>query len=256
MQRNLLVFFLIIMGGIIMGQPKTQTGKGFPVTPSSSFLRSASELEALALEAMRGSGEAAINLVKYYHFGIFEEEKALPWALIGAENGHVISAYNTAFFLLNNNQNDLRGIYWLYIAANKGNPLAKERLIHLGLPLELSIPDNSSFPDTYENISSGLIKQCEEGASQGNGQAALIAAEYYRKIAKDAVSAEYWYRIGAQNGNQECQYHLGLILKEKQDILDQARGEFWLLRSKRNGMSGFSAGGPTLPQASAEYRTG
>jgi TPR repeat protein len=236
MQRNFLVFFLIIIGGVIMGQPKMETRKGFPVTPSSSYLLSASELEVLALEAMKGSGKAAADLVDYYHYGIFEAEKALPWALIGAENGHIISSYNTAFFLLNNNQNDLRGIYWLYIAANKGNPLAKERLNRLGLPLELSIPDNSLFPDAYENISSDLIKQCEEGASQGNGQAAFIVAEYYRKIVKDAVSAEYWYRIGAQNGNPECQYNLGLILKEKQNILDQARGEFWLFRSVQNGI--------------------
>jgi TPR repeat protein len=204
---------------------------------SIHYIRLFSKIILLALEAMKGNGEAALKLVNYYHFGIFEEMKALPWAIIGAENGNVISAYNTAFYLLNNNQNDLRGIYWLYIAANNGNPLAKNRLNRLGLPLAFSIPDNASFPGVYEEISSDLIKQCEDGASQGNGLVALIVAEYYRKMANDEVSAEYWYRIGAQNGNPECQRNLGYILKEKQDILDQERGTFWLTRSMQNGIS-------------------
>jgi hypothetical protein len=106
----------------------------------------------------------------------------------------------------------------------------------MGLSLELMIPDDISFPYMHESISPQEIESCKEGALQGNGKASLIVADYYREIMDDVISMEYWYRIGAQNGNIECQRQYSHILNEKSDIYHQERGIFWLNRS--TGMTG------------------
>lgn len=221
-----------------MGQPREEENKAISVTPSSSYILSSSEIERLSLEAVKGNGEAALQLVNYYKFGIFEEDEVFSWVIVGAENENVILEYNAAFELLKGDKDDIRGVYWLRIAALNGNVLARNRLVNrLGLPLELEIPDDISFPYAYENISPQEIAYCKEGALKGNGKASLIVANYYRAIIKDVISAERWYRIGAQNGDFECQYRYGHILKGKEGIYDHERGDFWINKAIENGFS-------------------
>jgi len=84
-------------------------------------------------------------------------------------------------------------------------------------------PSDSMFPDIP--LTTSDVVRYKEGALKGCGQAALAVANYF-KTAVDAEEAEYWYRIGAQNGNSECMEQYGNILLEKEDILDQERGKF------------------------------
>jgi TPR repeat protein len=77
----------------------------------------------------------------------------------------------------------------------------------------------------------------KDGALRGSGQAAFVIAEHYFR-AGDMKSAEYWYRIGAQNGNAGCMYAFGSMLVEKQNRLDQERGRYWLARASKAGMDG------------------
>jgi len=70
----------------------------------------------------------------------------------------------------------------------------------------------------------------EEGAWLGSGQAALVLAAFSKNNSLEADAAEYWYRIGAQNGNSECMRQYGEILLGKDGSLDRERGRFWLNR--------------------------
>ena len=98
-------------------------------------------------------------------------------------------------------------------------------------------PSDSLFPNyaTISILSESELQQCEEGALKGSGKAALIAAQYYSEIVEDPASAEYWYQIGAQNGNSECMYQFGNILLGKTVMLDIERGQYWLNLVKDNG---------------------
>ena len=92
-------------------------------------------------------------------------------------------------------------------------------------------PSDGLFPNKTLAISDFV--RYKEGALQGSGQAALALADHYSDTG-DIESAEYWYRIGTQNGNSNCQYRYGNILAGKRDMLDQERGKFWLGQINEN----------------------
>jgi TPR repeat protein len=221
-----LILFAIIfnIGSNIMGQPEKEK----PLTSGSVYGLSSTDIKYFSIEAMRGNSEVALKLAQYYRYSINDEKEAYKWELIGAENGNIISQHNTAYDLLYHNKNDLRGIYWLRIAAENGDQAARNRLLNqLGLTLDLDLKDDSFFYLKYENMSEDLFEDCIRDALQGNGKPALILANYYQRT-NDMVNTEYWYRIGAQNGNDECKYKLGLILSGKPELLDKERGKYWL----------------------------
>jgi len=112
----------------------------------------------------------------------------------------------------------------------------EEWLLRVGYSLDTAQPpDDVLFLSDYTTLSEEEMIRIKEGALRGNGKAALILSQYFNEVARDAVSAEYWYRIGAQNGNIDCQYQYGNILSRKQDIIDQERGVFWINRAMQNG---------------------
>jgi len=197
------------------------------------------ELNELMIHALRGNGEAASRVAIHFIYGTRDETSGFFWDTIGAENGNLEATYGLVIRLLNNKNNKdmfTRGIFWLYKMAAIGYRDTEKWLGRVGYSLETAKPpDDRLFPFNYTTLSEEEIIQCNEGALQGSGKAALILAQYYNEIARDIVSAEYWYRIGAQNGSTECQYFLGQIMKGKIDELDQIRGEFWLRRAEENG---------------------
>jgi TPR repeat protein len=239
MPRNLLLIFLLITsGGAAMCHPNSEGQEAKAITGSSSYWLSIDKINRLSIEAMQGSGEAAQKMLYHYFYALNEDPKSHSWALIGAENGNADSAYYIALIDSFSNKTDQRRIYWLRIAANYGHEYAehaKNELLRLGLPVEQKFSTLVSFPDVYEEISSEMLEQYKEGALQGNGKMALIVATYYREIVQDMVTEEYWYRIGAQNGESECQYNYSHILNKKPDILNQKRSTFWLNRAIQNG---------------------
>ena len=89
-------------------------------------------------------------------------------------------------------------------------------------------PSDSLYPDI--TLDPNSTTRYQEGALEGSGQAALVLANHYSK-ASEAEEAEDWYRIGAQNGNNECMQQYGNILLGKKEMLDRERGKFWLARA-------------------------
>jgi len=213
-----------------------------------------SELEKLMLESVKGSVDAVSRVTRYYALKKNDMEKAIYWDEMGAENGHLVSQWNTSYNMrygfyyaymtvsyyknITEEYMYIRSIFWLYglavIGYNEGketsNPL--KSLEYEGYTLETARPPSDEmFPYNYATLNGQELEECVQGALRGSGKAALILGQYYNGIVKDADSGEYWYRIGAQNGNVECQRQYGNILLGKSDMLDQERGKFWLARA-------------------------
>ena len=203
---------------------------------------SSGELARLKLEAVRGDGKAAGRISDYYSFTKSDHNNEFIWTLIGAENGDTYSMdVLTAFYVGvfgEDKENFTRAIFWLYQLAiydyeDTSNYYWRsetfiKRLESDGYTLETAKPPSDSlFPNI--TLDPNSIARYQEGALQGSGQAALVLAKH-ASAAGDAEEAEYWYRIGAQNGNSECMRQYGGLLLGKTEMLDQERGKFWLAR--------------------------
>jgi len=205
----------------------------------NSHYLSKDELQRFSLAAVRGDGEAASRVGNYYSYYNYDREKKLFWRIIGAENNH-FNSQNSLYINLEAPYST-RCIFWLYkviVAIGEDNIYKKNRIDDLkkyGYTLETAQPpDDSLFTYDYASLPETDIAEYREGALLGSGQAALVLAQYYREITQDAASSEYWFQIGAQNGNRECQYQFGNILLGKQDTLDKERGNFWHNRANEN----------------------
>ncbi|GHV12477.1 hypothetical protein FACS189491_05530 [Spirochaetia bacterium] len=189
---------------------------------------------------MDGSSDAAWRIFEYYKFAVSRTAEnnalALEWAIIAAENGH-LGAQETTGGLLSRQAGEptTRAVFWLRLCFKNGGNSIIGVFNWYGISPDFDIPPDASFPASYTAISAEIISACEEGALQGSGRAALLLAQYYGNIAGDAGLSEYWYRIGAQNGNAECQHNLGLIYQAKPEGMNKVRGTFWLQRAVENG---------------------
>ena len=196
------------------------------VVPSSIIPED--EFEGTMLKAVRGDGLAAHHLA--YHFGFINHDynASLFWDTIGAENGNYPETqYGLAITLTwpgRDKEDMTRGIFWIYNMVVVDYRDSVEWLERLGHTLESARPPGDALFPSLSSLSGSDLTRYREGALQGSGQAALVLAKYYESIGTD--SAEYWYRIGAQNGNKECQRQYGNILLGKEDTLDQERGKF------------------------------
>ena len=208
-------------------------------TRSSSNLIPNDERAETMMNAVKGDGVAARRLERHFFTGRGDYYTGVFWLTIGAENDNSEAQYGLAILLLDNKiDKDFhqRGVFWLHKMASIDYRDTEEWLEKIGFSLDTAQPPcDELFSFKYTTLTREQMFQCKEGALQGSGQAALILAQYYNEIAKDTVSAEYWYRIGAQNGNIECQYQYGRILSGKQDMLDQERGKFWINHAIQNG---------------------
>jgi TPR repeat protein len=196
------------------------------------------ELSQKMLDALSGDPDAANRIADHYGFGIHDDHESIKWDIIGAENGHYESQYGLTIRLLNNRDDDsrVRGIFWLYGMAQNNYRETNAWLERCGYSLDTARPpDDSRFPDYYLHLSETELVDCKTGALQGNKKAAWLLGKYYEEVEVQSELSEYWYRIGAQNGNPECQYISGQILSNKDDEFDQVRGEFWLKKAEING---------------------
>jgi TPR repeat protein len=211
----------------------------------SARIKSRARLERLFHEAVQGSAEAAQHLTSHFKYGQSTETEetralALHWCAVGAENGdgsnqwNVSSQWNFGYMLTRNNKTDTRGIFWIKMAARNGEQYAKNELGRLGISTDEGPPPDVQFVFDGREVPESEIERCKEGALQGSQKAALVLAEHYRAI-NDGEAAEYWYRIGAQNGSVECQFTYGQLLAGKPETLDRERGEFWLKKAKQSG---------------------
>lgn len=193
------------------------------------------ELPKRKLSALAGDSDAAFALGVYYNVGFQKYNETIEWYTIGTENGCYKSQYNLAIYLLdaNNNEFRTRGVFWLYMMAKNDYRETKNRLERLGFCLNTAQPpDDSFFINDYSQLNLTQLEQYKDGALKGNRRATWVLGKYYSdEIQGDNDLSKYWYRIGAQNGNPECQYILGQILRNKDNEFDQTRGEFWLRKA-------------------------
>ena len=194
---------------------------------------SASKLKALKLAAVRGDGEAANELSFYYGY-ILDDTNTLHWASIGAENGYLYATLYLVIILTGEKADDeviARRIFWLFILDDVfGYDIDYSfNLEEIGYSVETARPPGDNLFPHVTALSEYDVDRYKEGALKGSGQAALVLANYLN-TGGDAEETEYWYRIGAQNGNRECMRQYGEILLGKKDMLDQERGKFWLNR--------------------------
>ena len=191
-----------------------------------------SKVEDLALLAVRGDGQAARSLI-YYWQDKRDYANAEFWMVIGAENADAFSTETLCSYYLNRKKNDneafARAIYWLYqLAVSDWYAEHQiERLRQNGYTMETAQPPGDDLFPYKEGLSGDEIAQYKGGALKGSGQAALVLATYYNNSTNGAASAEYWYMIGAQNGDNTCRQYYGNILLGKDGKYEQERGDFW-----------------------------
>lgn len=202
--------------------------------PSASLIIPDQELEDLSIKAMRGDGEAAIRISQHYSIGYNDAILGLYWETIGAENDHTGSQWNLSYTLTYSDKLNTRGIFWCIQAAKGGEKYAINSLRRLGISLENQYFDDVAYANTDGIFSEDEIEANMENALRGSTETALALSNYYGTI-NDKQSMEYWYRIGAQNGNPECQYKYGQMLLEKEGINDHIRGDFWINKAIENG---------------------
>ena len=135
--------FFIANPGMCQEQENTLKNEQITITCQdlgSDLDISESEILQLEREALNGSGEAALRLCLYYEIRKEDLEETMYWECIAAENGHVVSQYNYAIHLLNENyikayytdpkminRAKIRARFWLKKAAEQGHKYAKDK---------------------------------------------------------------------------------------------------------------------------------
>jgi TPR repeat protein len=101
-----------------------------PIRLSADLDLTAAQQSSLAIQAMKGSPEAALKLATFHFIVRGDREASLKWYTIGAENGDPACAHNLAGLLMvsSDEQEHARGIFWLHKAADGGAPYAKDEL--------------------------------------------------------------------------------------------------------------------------------
>jgi TPR repeat protein len=107
-----------------------QTGSRQEINLNQSLVLNAKQQQALAVEAMRGSTEAATKLFLFYGFVALNPTEEHRWVVVGAENGDPVAQYNLYKDLINSDDDldKLRAEFWLKKAAAAGDSRAKSEL--------------------------------------------------------------------------------------------------------------------------------
>jgi TPR repeat protein len=198
---------------------------------NASFIIPENELPQKILNALAGDPVSSSALARHYSYGRYNYNESLYWHIIGTENGNFETQYGLVYHFLytNNDEMKTRGIFWLYMLAKDDYRETRGLLEVIGYSLDTARPpDDENFSNDYLQLSETEIVLCKKGALQGNKKAAQLLGKYYEKIEINRELSKYWYRIGTQNGDIECQYILSQILLAEDDELAQIRGLFWM----------------------------
>ena len=223
-----LVFFSFILGASIIYIVKNQN---YGYTLSSSYLIPPEELLQKKISALEGNPDNAILVSYHYSYGLNNYDESIRWFSIAAENGHCEGMYSLTLRYLRSINHDLRfrGIFWLRKMAKFDYRDSYAWLMREGYTIDSSQPNEDFlFYNDYSKISDTEIDSFKKSALQGNVIAALFLGNFYSKSVNDLEFAEYWYRIGSQNGSIECMYILGQMMIKLNNEFDQIRGSFWL----------------------------
>jgi hypothetical protein len=86
-------------------------------------------------------------------------------------------------------------------------------------------------------LKSSELRKLSLKAMQGNGDAALRVARHYTFGMQDEIMGNYWFIIGAENGDAKSQWNISYALNSpplSNDIT--TRGIFWIRKAAENGI--------------------
>ncbi|MDF3983697.1 hypothetical protein P3W24_12240 [Luteibacter sp. PPL201] len=101
-----------------------------PVNLNQNLVLTPQQRQTLAVEAMRGSAEAASRISVFYGFVLLNPMEERRWALIAAENGDPVAQFNVYEDFMNNDTalDRERALFWLRKSAAAGYKDAQEKL--------------------------------------------------------------------------------------------------------------------------------
>lgn len=218
--KNKFMFFLLIVSTLCFANSPFDIKQG--------------KMKSMTDAALRGNARAANDLSLYYEYShnitaeANKDDMVLYWLLIAAENdttGFYMKELSS--YLISTNPKAIdRGLYWLYLSSEKGNKDAAEDIKNVYNNYNFEFADDSDYSDEIKNNIEDLML----GALHGSGKAALYLYTHFYSMNK-IVQAEYWIRIGAQNGSKECMKKYAILLKQSSDTYDNMRSKFWEKRS-------------------------
>ncbi|MBB3229175.1 TPR repeat protein [Luteibacter sp. Sphag1AF] len=111
----------------------TQAVSGEPVNLNQSLFLTPKQRTALAVEAMRGSGESAWKISLFFGFIALSPVEQHRWAVIAAENGDPRAQYQLYLDVADTDPelDKMRGEFWLRRAAAAGEANAQDDLKQL-----------------------------------------------------------------------------------------------------------------------------
>ena len=107
-----------------------QAASDRPVNLNQDLVLTQQQRQTLAVEAMRGSAEAATRISVFYGLVLLNPMEERRWALIAAENGDPVAQFNVYEDYMNNDTalDRERALFWLKRSAAAGYKDAKEKL--------------------------------------------------------------------------------------------------------------------------------
>jgi TPR repeat protein len=110
-----------------------QAASDEPINLNQSLVLTPQQRLSLAVEAMRGSSDAATRISLFYGFVLLNPMEERRWALIAAENGDPVAQYNVYEDFMNNDTalDTERALFWLRKSAASGFKEAKDKLEHV-----------------------------------------------------------------------------------------------------------------------------
>ncbi|MDF3983698.1 hypothetical protein P3W24_12245 [Luteibacter sp. PPL201] len=104
-----------------------------PINLNQSLFLTPQQRVTLAVEAMRGSSEAAAKISMFYGFVALNPIEQHRWAVIAAENGDPVDQFNAYQDFMNygTELDKERALFWLRKSASAGDKVAQDELMNL-----------------------------------------------------------------------------------------------------------------------------
>lgn len=211
---------------------------------------------------MAETGDVAAQVELYYIYRDEQtrnEEKALKWLNIAAENGYFL-ALNILGNLAEKEKDYSTALQWYRKAAEIGDAVSTNMIGKLywnGCGVEASLERakeyfekaaSLEYPTAIHNLgvyyeanqnNEMAYKYYHDAAEYGYADAMYKVGDFLdtgKGIRSDKAEAMRWYKEAAENNNVEAQYmlgvnyHYGMYLSE-----DSEKSKYWLIKAKENG---------------------
>lgn len=101
-----------------------------PINLNQSLFLTPQQRMELAVEAMRGSSEAATKIAVFFGFVALNPTEQHRWVIIAAENGDAVAQFNAYqdFMHYDTELDRERALFWLKKSAASGDKMAQDEL--------------------------------------------------------------------------------------------------------------------------------